>query len=167
MKAFAGLSKGTHLFSFLIVWGQKGRFSHAFLAVFIEHKNQWYVIDSTGKGVKIHLMAEFAKHNRIVKKFEIKGADEKKNMEAINKAISLSYTEYPKLEIVGNAIQILVKWFSFGKLLIKNPFSLGEKKPRCQELVAIFLRDVYGYELKEELDSTDLLWFEQYMEANK
>lgn len=157
MEAFAGLSKGTSPFSFIIQWGQKGRYSHAFFAFL--YLGKWYVVDSTTKGIKIHLMAEFEKHNRIVKRFEIVSTEEQKK-EVMRLAIARSYDKYPKLEIVGNAIQLIVKWLSFGKIKIKNPFKLGEKSPRCQEFAAIILRDIYGFDIKENLDSTDLLWFD-------
>jgi hypothetical protein len=164
MKCFVGFSKSGTIFGRIIEWGQKGRFSHAFFAFEIHGK--WYVTDSTGAGIKVHLLQEFAKHKRMVKKYEIQDATYNEGRKILDMCVQRSYDKYPVLEIVGNACQILVKWMTLGSLRIKNPFELGERSPRCQEWVAIILRDVFGYRYEPglNLDDTDLLWLDDYLQ---
>lgn len=162
MKAFAGFSKGTSIFSRLIEWAQKGRYSHAFFA--FQAYDQWYVVDSSRVGIKIHRMDEFAKHRRMVKKYEIPGSTSEHARKVLELCVARSFDKYPMAEIIGNAYQLIIKCFSFGRVKVKNPFHKGERSPRCHELVAIILRDIYGYEVNVNLDDTDLLWLDKYLE---
>lgn len=162
MRAFVGFSKGTSIFSKLIELGQGGLYSHAFLA--FELGGKWYVVDSAKVGIKIHTMTEFAKHRRMVKKYEITGANIEQGKKILELCIDRSFDKYPMLEIFGNAIQIIVKFLSLGKIKINNPLELGERSPRCQEFVAIILRDIFGHEFDVDLDDTDLIWLDNYLE---
>lgn len=164
MNSFIGFSKGSSIFSRIITLGQLGRYSHCFFA--LEFNGQWYVIDSSklGGGVKIRKILDFNKHARMVKKYNLESTEEQKK-KVFDLAVSRSYDVYPFRELVGNACQLIVKWFTFGKVKIKNPFHAGEHCPRCHELVAIILRDVYGYKFQVNLDDTDLLWFDDFCES--
>lgn len=160
-KAFVGFSKGRAAFSYFIMWAQLGRYSHAFFAM--EYQGKWFVIDSTRTGIKIRKMEDFSHHARIVKKFEIDSSEDHAR-KIFNMCVERSYDNYPFAEILGNLLQLVVKWGTFGKIRIRNIFREGERSPRCQELVAIILRDIYGHEIGENLDDTDLLWLDEYLE---
>lgn len=162
MKAFVGFSKGASIFARLIEWAQGGRYSHAFIA--FEFQGKWFVADSSRVGIKLHHMAEFTKHRRMVKRYPIESGDEQAR-KIFNLCVERSFDKYPMAEIMGNAIQLILKWITLGQIKIDNPFRKGERSPRCHELVAIILRDFYGYQIKVNLDDTDLLWLDEYLRA--
>ena len=143
----------------IIEFFQKGK-SHVAIMFYIDMDKNWYVVDSTGSGVKTHTMDNFSKKNKVVKRYSIPSTEQQKIM-IMRRAIESSYEHYPRLEIVGNLVQIVFGWIG---IIIGNPFKMGEKAPRCNEYVAIILRDIYGFEIKEDLDSTDLLWLEEYLD---
>lgn len=157
MNSFVGFSKGKSIFSTIIMWAQMGRYSHAFFA--FEYQSNWYVVDSSRNGIKIRTMEVFAEHSSIVKKFTIHSTDEQCR-QIFKLCAERSYDKYPMIEIIGNACQLIIKWLTFGLVKIDNPFSIGERSPRCQELVAIILRDIYHYKINENLDDTDLVWLD-------
>jgi hypothetical protein len=164
MNAFAGFSKGTSLFARFIEWAQKGRYSHAFFA--FQYHGQWYVVDSTRMGIKIHKMAEFSNHRRMVKRYPVESTHDQARA-VLELCVERSFDRYPMAEIFGNAAQLIVKWVTFGQVKIDNPFSKGERSPRCHELVAIILRDIYGYPITTNLDDTDLLWLDDQLKLTR
>lgn len=154
-KAFIGFSKSPKIFGRLISFFQRGKYSHAFIA--FEHNGKWVVVDSTIKGIKIHLEENFAKHHVIVRRYYLESSYEKSSA-ILKMAVEKSFHKYPIAEIIGNFFQLILKPFG---IKLKNIFGLGENYPRCHELVAIILRDIYEWKIDDNLDSTDLIWLEE------
>lgn len=166
MSSFVGFSKSTLKFPILgwiIMALQKWRYSHSFIAIYIEQFERWYVIDATGHGVRVRSMERFLEENQIVKSYKLNGSIEK-NMKMLEWGLDKSGLKYPKIEIIGNLIQLL-SWNLFKKI-ISNPFGQGENRPRCNELCAQALVEFENIQIEKDLDSIDLIWLDNLMEKN-
>lgn len=160
---FIGFSKSTKGFPILgraIEALQGGRYSHCFIAVHIKGHGH-FVIDATGSGVRVRSMEMFLKENRIVKKYKLPNCSQENNMNLFFWGLNKSGQKYPMIEVVGNLYQLIV-WNLFKKV-VKNPFGKGDNFPRCNELVAQGLKEVFDHDIKEDLDSIDLIWLDDYL----
>lgn len=163
MDAFIGFSKSTKKFrplGFLIEAFQEWKFSHSFISIFIQSQKDWYVVDATSHGVRVRTMAMFLKENRIVKKYALENCSQESASKLLFWGLEKSGLKYPKIEVFGNMIQLI--WFKLSGKVIKNPFPRGNN-PRCNELCAQVLIELYGHNIDADLDSIDLLWLDNYL----
>ena len=144
----------------------QGGISHSAIVFHLANRTQWYVVDSTTKGVRIHTLEKFIKYHYIVTSYEVLATDEQKQG-ILELAIKKSYQTYPILEVIGNGLQIVLSLVSFNKINIKNILSQGRNYPRCNELIAIILCEVFSYKIDADFDDIDLVWLERYLKGIK
>lgn len=166
MNSYIGFSLSTlkmPILGNLIQLLQKGRYSHSFVAVYVKSRGL-YVIDATAHGVRVRTMEMFLKENRVVKKYYIEKCSDEMSYNMLFWGLEKSGLKYPKLEILGNLIQLLT-WRLFKKV-IKNPFGMGQNYPRCNELCAMALKEFTGIEIDRDLDSIDLIYLDEFLEKH-
>lgn len=159
---FSKSRKGLAIFGWLISFFQRNKYSHTFIRLWIPNQSLYVVIDATSHGVRVRHWNQFKEESEMVCAYTA-AIDEAKALRLFWWAIERTGQPYPLFEILGNAIQIIVKTISFNKIIISNPFREGSKKPRCNELVALALMEVFSVHISDDLDSVDLIWLEQFI----
>lgn len=128
------------ILSWAIRWFQKTGYSH----MGIKHGN--YVLDATGKDVRVNASWDFLNRYEVVEQIDI---DIDVNFEQfVNWSLLFVNRRYGFFQLIGIALQ-------YFKLAKKNWFGREETNLICSELVILLLRDFKGLEV-EDSDDYDL-----------
>ena len=116
-------------------------------------------------GLNTHLVNKknFAKHSRIIEEYEIEISEEKFHQikTFIEEDIGVSYDW---LGLIGYLITYIVKWITFGKKKIKNPFPSPDKV--CSDAAAYIYCEFLGGNRDLDYDDIDIVYLLNKLRAD-
>jgi hypothetical protein len=130
-------------FAWLIKWFERTDYSHVRIR-WVSPVGEELIYEASGSGVKLigaKAQPLFPVHVVHSYGFELT----KEQYRELLRLFRYSSVQYGILQIFGIAVARCLG-------LKKNPFSSGRYEQVCSELVAIFLQEVLGWKLEEELD---------------
>lgn len=158
MNAFiVGFSKPKSklaFFSHLIRLCEKTKFSHAYVKVYSTKYDRWLVYQASGSMVNFMNVEEFEKKNISIEEYPI-NIDEKTRTEIMQFAIDNVGKPYALAEVFGILFYRLTG--------LRNPFAKGRNAYKCTELLAAILINVFGLNIKENLDNIGLNKVREYV----
>ncbi len=150
------------IFAEAIMWVDGSNISHGYTKFCSNSWGTQFIYQNSGH--KTHFVGGelFNKLNIAVEEYTVDVPDEVEI--AVGKlCVSREGKPYALKQVFGKGLVIIVRWVSFKKIEIKNPFSDGDSETDCIEELAKIIALGLGIEVKLDMDTVSVKPFRDWV----